>query len=109
MSVRVKRLVKARIGYKHRITVRVSNNNTYAMLVDPDGRTLTEVSTLTPKVKAKIKHGANIDAARIVGQEIGAMVKALKLTDIAFDRSGQLYHGRVAAIADGARESGTKF
>ena len=109
MSIRVKRLVRARIGYKYRVTVRTSNNHTYAMLVDPEGRTLAEVSTRTAKIKSKIKHGGNIAAAKIVGQEIGQLIKHLKITDVAFDRSGRLYHGRVAAIADGARESGAKF
>ena len=109
MSTRVKRLVRARIGHKHRVTIRISHNHTYAMLVDPTGRTLAEVSTRTPKIKSQVKHGGNIAAARIVGKEMGELIKHLKLTSVAFDRSGRLYHGRVAAIADGARESGAQF
>lgn len=105
MSIRVKRLVKARIGKeKFRMRVRATNNHTYAYLVSPEGHTLTEISTMSEAISKKVKHGANKDAAKVVGKAMGDYIKKKKITNIAFDRSGRLYHGRVAAIADGARE-----
>ena len=104
MSIRVKRLVKAKIGKKYRVAVRVSNNHTYAMLVSPEGQTLAEVSTRSSAISSKLKHCGNIEAAKVVGRAMGDIIKKKKITDIAFDRSGKTYHGRVAGIAEGARE-----
>ena len=75
----------------------------------PDGRTLTAASTLDPEVKSKIKTGGDREAAKLVGDLIGKRAVAGGIETAIFDRGGYKYHGRVAALADGAREAGLKF
>lgn len=94
-----------------RLTVFRSSKNIYAQLVDDvNGKTLTGVSTLTPDLKAKVDKAENkIAASKLVGKAIADKAKSLKIKSIIFDRNGYLYHGRVKAVADGARENGLKF
>jgi large subunit ribosomal protein L18 len=76
---------------------------------DRAGRTLASASSLDPEVKGELKSGANIDAAKTVGEAIGRRAVAAGVTEVVFDRGGRLYHGRVKALADGARSAGLKF
>lgn len=89
-----------------RLCVYRSNANIYAQLVnDETGETLAAAST---QVIAKGK-GLNKDSATEVGREIAKMAKEKNVESVVFDRNGYLYHGRVKALADGAREGGLKF
>ena len=91
-----------------RLAVFRSSRHVYAQVIDDiQGRTLVAASTMEPTVRASAT--ANVDAARAVGQRIGERAKAAGITQVVFDRGGFRYHGRVAAVADGARDSGLEF
>ncbi len=93
-----------------RMTVFRSANHIYAQIVnDETGTTLASASTLSPELQAREGHSGNIDAARAVGALIAAKAKAANINQVVFDRNGFLYHGRVLALADGAREAGLDF
>ena len=74
---------------------------------DVEGKTLVSCSTMDKDLK--ITNGGNIEAAKIVGAEIAKRAKKAKITKVVFDRGGYLYHGRVEALADAARENGLEF
>ena len=104
-KIRHDRIRKSIIGTKDvpRLCVYRSNANISAQLIDDEnGVTLASTSSL------KIE-GNNIEVAKQVGKEIGKLAKKLKIEKIVFDRGGYKYHGRVAALADAAREEGLKF
>ena len=89
-----------------RLNVFRSNKAIYAQVIDDTkGETLVSSSTL----ELKIKNGGNIEAAYAVGKDIAAKCKKAKINKVVFDRGGFLYHGRVAALADAAREAGLEF
>lgn len=94
-----------------RLAIFRSSRNTYAQLVDDvKSKTLTGVSTLSPGIKKELSRGGgNIDAARLVGKAIADKAKSLKVDSVVFDRGGYLYHGRIKAVAESARENGLKF
>jgi len=94
-----------------RLVVFRSSKNIYAQLIDDiKEKTITGVSSLSPDVRAKASKAKNkVEAAKVVGQAIAEKAKDLKLENVVFDRGGYLYHGRVKALADGARENGLKF
>ncbi|MFO1318296.1 MAG: 50S ribosomal protein L18 [Burkholderiales bacterium] len=93
-----------------RLSVHRSNLHIYAQVIDETGgKVLASASTLEAEVKSQVKRGSNVDAAKIVGQRIAERAKAKGVTQVAFDRSGFRYHGRVKALADAARESGLQF
>ena len=91
-----------------RLAVFRSSRHVYAQVIDDvQGRTLVAASTMEPTARAAAT--ANVDAARAVGERIGERAKAAGITRVVFDRGGFRYHGRVAAVADGARDSGLEF
>ncbi len=94
-----------------RLLVFRSANNIYAQLVDDvNDKTLTGISTLSSSVKADAdKAEGKIARAKLVGAAIAEKAKELKIEKVVFDRGGYLYHGRVKALADAAREGGLKF
>ncbi|AEF93132.1 ribosomal protein L18 [Desulfotomaculum nigrificans CO-1-SRB] len=93
-----------------RLNVFRSLNNIYAQLInDETGVTLVAASTLSPELKGKIKNGGNVEAAKAVGNLIGKAALEKGYKKVVFDRAGYLYHGRVKALADGAREAGLEF
>jgi large subunit ribosomal protein L18 len=95
---------------KPRLNVFRSLTNIYAQVVDDGtGATLVSASTLDPEIKAQKVYGGNKDAAKLVGQVVGKRAVEKGIEFVAFDRGGYKYHGRVAALADGAREAGLKF
>ena len=96
---------------KPRLVVFRSACHIYAQLVDDSSEnTLTGVSTLTTELQADIKKAKNkTEKAKIVGSHIAQKAKDLKISEVVFDRGGYLYHGRVKAVADGAREGGLNF
>ncbi|MDO5358856.1 50S ribosomal protein L18 [Slackia faecicanis] len=93
-----------------RLCVTRSNSNVYVQFVDDvAGKTLLGVSTLGPDFKATGKSGANVEGAAALGEIAGKKAVEAGITEIVFDRGGNLYHGRVKALADAAREAGLKF
>ncbi|TDI92840.1 MAG: 50S ribosomal protein L18 [Caldithrix sp.] len=96
---------------KPRLAVFRSASNIYAQLIDDvANRTLAGVSTLTPALKDQVsKTKGKVEGAKLVGKAIADKAKALKVESVVFDRGGYLYHGRVRAVAEGARENGLKF
>jgi len=89
-----------------RLTVFRSNNYVYAQIIDGKGNTLAGVSEKT--MKQDVKH-ASIDRAKKVGVEIAKLALAKKIKEVVFDKGRFAYHGRVRAVADGAREGGLHF
>lgn len=89
-----------------RLSVYRSNKQIYAQIIDDVAGT-TLVSTNSKKLK--IENGGNIEAASQVGQEIGKLAKDANINTVVFDRGGYLYHGRVKALAEAAREAGLEF
>ena len=93
-----------------RLCVTRSNSNLYAQLIDDvAGKTLGGVSTLGPEFKATGKNGANVEGAIELGKIIGQKALEAGFTQVVFDRGGNLYHGRIKALADAAREAGLVF
>lgn len=93
-----------------RLSVLRTPRHIYAQLISADGSTvLAAASTIEKSLAADIKYTGNADAAAIVGKTIAERAKAAGVETVAFDRSGFLYHGRVKALADAAREAGLKF
>lgn len=89
-----------------RLVVFRSNKNIEAQIID-DVKGVTLVSASS--VQLKLSNGGNVEGAKLVGAEIAKLAKAKKITNVVFDRGGYIYHGRVAALADAAREGGLKF
>jgi large subunit ribosomal protein L18 len=92
-----------------RLTVYRTARHIYAQLVDVDGRTLASVSTRSPAVAGELGSTGNVEAAKRVGQAIAAVAREKQLEEVVFNRNGFLYHGRVKALADAAREAGLRF
>ncbi len=94
-----------------RLVVFRSNQQIYAQLVnDGTGRVLTGCSSLSPEVKSKIKKGMKkTEVGKLVGEAVARKASGLGISQIVFDRSFYLYHGRVKALAEGAREGGLRF
>ena len=95
----------------HRLCVHRSSNHIYAQIIAPDNQTVAATSSLDPEVKSMLsdKTKGKIDIAKAVGQQIAKKAKKAKINKVAFDRSGFLYHGRVKALAESARENGLDF
>lgn len=93
-----------------RLAVYKSNTNIYAQVVnDIEGKTLVSASTLDKNLKSKLKAGSKVEAAKQVGALVAEKALAKSIKEVVFDRSGFLFHGRVKALADAAREKGLKF
>jgi large subunit ribosomal protein L18 len=106
----VRRSVKRAAGARTRLSVHRSGLHIYAQLInDEKGVTLASASTLEKDVRAVGKSGANIEAAKTVGKLIAERALAKGIKDVVFDRGGYIYHGRVKALADAAREGGLNF
>lgn len=102
---RVRSALRARSGDRARLSVHRTGRHIYAQIIDDkNGRTVAAASTLGAK-----DSGANIDAASQVGKDIAAAAQKAGVTTVVFDRGGFLYHGRVKALADAAREGGLEF
>lgn len=93
-----------------RLCVTRTSAHIYAQVIDDvNGRTVAQASTVDKELKGDLKSGANIDAAKAVGEAVGRRAVEAGVTEVVFDRGGRLYHGRVKALADGARSAGLKF
>ena len=93
-----------------RLAVFRSNKHVYAQVIDDStGRTLAHVSTLSKDLKGSLDDGNKTDAAKKVGALVAKICLSKKIDRVVFDRNGYLYHGRVSALANAAREGGLKF
>ncbi len=93
-----------------RLSVHRTNLHIYAQLIDgKNNKIITSASTLEPEIRQSLKTGSNVSAASIIGKRIAEKGIKCGITNIAFDRAGYKYHGRVKALADAAREHGLKF
>jgi large subunit ribosomal protein L18 len=102
---RVRTTLKSRGATRPRLSVHRTGRHIYAQIIDDaEGRTVAAASTLGAKAS-----GANVDAAVKVGKDIAAAAKKAGVTSVVFDRGGFLFHGRVKALADAAREGGLEF
>ena len=102
---RVRTALKKRSGMKPRLSVHRTGKHIYAQIIDDQaGRTVASASTLGGK-----SSGANVDAASQVGKDIADAAKKAGVTNVVFDRGGFLFHGRVKALAEAAREGGLEF
>ena len=93
-----------------RLSVFRSLKHIYAQVVDDvAGKTIAHTSTLTKEVKPQADDATKSDAAKLVGKALAEQLKAKGITKVVFDRNGYLYHGRIKALAEGAREGGLEF
>ena len=93
-----------------RLSVFRSSQHIYAQVIDDvNGTTMAAASSLDKELKGTLKTGAGVDAAREVGKLLSARAKAAGISQVYFDRGGYLYHGRVKALAEAARENGLSF
>jgi large subunit ribosomal protein L18 len=109
---RTRRAAKTRVRISRqgaaRLTVHRTNSHIYAQVIN-EGKVLASASTLEKDVRGSHPNGAKKEAAAEVGKRIAEKAKAAGVTEVAFDRSGFSYHGRVKALAEAAREGGLKF
>ncbi len=113
-ETRIRRARKTRLKIAElsvkRLVVHKSNCNIYAQIIDESGtKVLACASTVSKDISSLVKNGGNVEAAKIVGKAIADKAISCGIKEIAFDRSGFKYHGRVKALADSAREHGLVF
>ncbi|MGO9004821.1 MAG: 50S ribosomal protein L18 [Beijerinckiaceae bacterium] len=109
-KARVRRTVKARAHGKPRLSVHRSSKQIYCQIIDDrEGRTLVSASSLEKANRESLKTGATVEAARVIGQQLAERAVAAGIKEVVFDRGAYMYHGRVKALAEGAREGGLQF
>jgi len=107
---RVRGRVKRAAHGRPRLSVHRSSMHIYAQIIDDEkGATLTAASTLEKAMRETMKTGANIEAAKAIGKLLAERAKEKGIVDVVFDRGGYMYHGRVKALAEAAREGGLNF
>jgi len=108
--VRVRRQLKKIANGRPRLSVHRSSKNIYAQIIDDEsGRTVAAASSLDKDLRGALKTGADTDAAKAVGKLVAERAAENGVTTVVFDRGGYIYHGRVKALADAAREAGLQF
>jgi large subunit ribosomal protein L18 len=107
---RVRGALRDAAGERKRLSVYRSSKHIYAQVIDDDqGVTLASASSIEKTAREGLKTGASVDAAKAVGKLIAQRAKEKGIKDVVFDRGGYLYHGRVKALAEAAREGGLSF
>ena len=111
---RIRRARRSRAHIKNlgvnRLTIHRTSQHIYAQVISVCGtRVLAAASSLEPEVRKSLPNGGDISAAKTIGQLIAERAKQVGIDQVAFDRSGFRYHGRIKALADAAREAGLKF
>jgi large subunit ribosomal protein L18 len=107
---RVRGTLRKTAGGRVRLSVFRSSKHIYAQVIDDrKGETLASASSLEKELRAGLKTGADIEAAKAVGKRLAERAASKGITDLVFDRGSYRYHGRVKALADAAREGGLKF
>ncbi len=113
-AARLKRALRQRCKIQqlgiNRLTVHRTSQHIYAQIINQEGSaTIASASTLDADIKSSAKSSGNSDAASLVGKLVAQRALKAGVSEVAFDRSGFKYHGRVKALADAAREAGLKF
>ncbi len=109
-KARVRRAVKAAARERLRLSVFRSSKHIYAQVIDDGkGQTVAAASSIEKEMRGSLKTGADIGAAKAVGKLLAERATAKGVKDVVFDRGGYIYHGRVKALADAAREGGLNF
>ena len=107
---KVRRAIRRAGSGRARLSIFRSSKHIYAQVIDDlKGETLVSASSLEKDMRGSMKTGANIAAAKAIGKLVAERASAKGIKDVVFDRGGYLYHGRVKALADAAREGGLKF
>jgi large subunit ribosomal protein L18 len=113
VRLRIHRRIRKKVsgdGARPRLSVFRSNKHIYAQIVDDmKGSTLVAASSLDPDTKGSVKNGGNVAAAKAVGKVVAQRAIDKGIKAVLFDRGGYIYHGRVKALADAAREAGLQF
>jgi large subunit ribosomal protein L18 len=108
-QARVRRKIRGS-AERPRLSVYRSLHHIYAQVVsDATGRTLIAVSTMSPMLRDELKSKSGVTAAKLVGKSVAERCREAGIGEVVFDRNGFLYHGRVKALAEAAREAGLKF
>ena len=106
----VRRAVKLSASGRARLSVFRSSKHIYAQIIDDvKGTTVAAASSLEKDMRGSLKTGANVDAAKAVGKLVAERAVGKGVTEVVFDRGRYLYHGRVKALGDAARDAGLKF
>ena len=109
-KARVRRALRAAANGRPRLSVFRSSKQIYVQVIDDaQGKTLAAASSLDKDLRTGLKTGADVSAAQAVGKLVAERAKAAGVTKVVFDRSGYIFHGRVKALADAAREGGLDF
>jgi large subunit ribosomal protein L18 len=109
-KARVRKQIRKAANGRPRLSVFRSSKQIYAQVIDDaNGVTLVAASTIEKDIKGKIKTGADVEAATAIGKLIAERALAAGVKAVVFDRGQYIYHGRVKALADGAREGGLEF
>lgn len=114
-EVTVKRHERIRVklsgtSERPRLAIYRSNKHIYAQIIDDvKGVTIASAGSVEKDLKEKLSHGGNIEASKTIGKLVAERAKEFGISQVVFDRGGNLYHGRVAALADAAREAGLEF
>src|SRR5271168_4936202 len=107
---RVRGALRRAAGERKRLSVFRSSKHIYAQVIDDDqGFTLAAASSIEKAAQEGVKSGASVDAAKAVGKLIAQRAREKGVKDVVFDRGGYLYHGRIKALAEAAREGGLDF
>ncbi len=109
-KARVRRAIRKAANGRPRLSVHRTHKQIYAQIIDDEkGVTIAAASTLEKDLKGAVKSGANVEAAAQIGKAIAERAVKAGVTEVVFDRGAYLYHGRVKALADAAREGGLQF
>jgi ribosomal protein L18, bacterial type len=109
-KARVRRAIRKAANGRPRLSVFRSSKQIYAQVIDDErGVTVASASTLEKDLRGKLKTGATVEAAKEIGKLVAERATKAGVTNVVFDRGGYLYHGRVKALADAAREGGLDF
>jgi len=109
-KTRLRTQLRRKGGLRPRLSVHRSERHIYAQVIDDvAGRTLAAASTLDKELREKLKTGADVEAAKEVGKLLATRAVAAGVKTVVFDRGGYMFHGRVKALADAAREGGLTF
>jgi large subunit ribosomal protein L18 len=112
-TARLRRATKARAKMKelgvNRLVIHRTASHIYAQVISPDAQVVAAASTVEKAVASELNGTGNVDAAKVIGKTVAERAIEKGVKQVAFDRSGFKYHGRVAALADAAREAGLQF
>jgi large subunit ribosomal protein L18 len=109
-KARVRRTLRAAANGRPRLSVFRSSKHIYAQIIDDaKGETIAAASTIEKDLRGSLKTGADIEAAKAIGKLLAERAVSKGVKDILFDRGGYIFHGRVKALADAAREAGLNF